>query len=345
MEPVLSIRNLTVHFQSPDSPTVRAVQNLSYDLYPGQILGVVGESGSGKSVHALSILRLLPQPPAQIVSGEILYRGLDLLKLPQEKIRNIRGNKISMIFQEPMTSLNPVLTIGEQIAEAVVIHRRLPKKEALQHAVSMLERVGIPDAARRIRDYPHQFSGGQRQRVMIAMSLALNPDILIADEPTTALDVTIQAQILELLRQLQREMQMAVILITHNLGVIHEIATQALVLYAGCAQEEAAPRELLRHPGHPYTLGLLRSIPQLDGPPKRLEPIAGHPPELWEKLPACHFADRCSFAQELCRTEEPPWKNLNGHHRTHCWIEDPAYPQPLRERARREGLKPKEAVS
>src|SRR5437667_2075761 len=279
-EVLLSVRNLKTYFYT-DEGVVKAVDGLSYELRKGQTLGIVGESGSGKSVHALSVMRLIPQPPGKIVDGQILFDGTDLLKLPEDQMRKVRGNRIAMIFQEPMTSLNPVLTIGEQIAEAVILHQGLAKKDAWDRAVQMLEKVKIPLARERVRDYPHQFSGGMRQRVMIAMALACNPSILIADEPTTALDVTIQAQIVDLLDRLRDVHGSAIILITHDLGVVADIADEILVMYAGRTVEQGAKRDVFSDPLHPYTWGLLASIPRVDQPrPTRLPSIKGAPPSL-----------------------------------------------------------------
>ncbi|MBI4424382.1 MAG: ABC transporter ATP-binding protein [Elusimicrobia bacterium] len=303
-EPLLSVRRLRTQFHV-EGRVVRAVDGLSYDLEPGKTLAVVGESGSGKSVHALSILRLLPEPPARIAGGEILFRGKDLLKAEPEELRRVRGNRIAMIFQEPMTSLNPVLTVGEQIAEAVVEHQKLSPGAGLEKAVALLRKVGIPNPERRVKDYPHQFSGGMRQRAMIAMALSCEPDILIADEPTTALDVTIQAQILDLIRQLQQDLRMAVILITHNIGVVAGMADDVVVMYAARAVEKGTVEEIFRDPKHPYTRGLLASVPSIYERKDRLAAIVGQPPDLGEPAPGCPFEPRCPDAMAACRTEDP----------------------------------------
>ena len=290
-ESLLSVRNLKTHFFT-DEGVVRAVDGLSYDLHRGETLGIVGESGSGKSVHALSIMRLIPSPPGKIVDGQILFEGRDLLKLSDEQMRRIRGNRIAMVFQEPMTSLNPVLTIGEQIAEAVILHQRLDKRAAWVKAAEMLERVKIPLARDRVKDYPHQFSGGMRQRVMIAMALSCNPSVLLADEPTTALDVTIQAQIIELMRELQREFGTSIIMITHNLGVVAEMCDNVVVMYAGRPVERTNIKRIFQDPKHPYTWGLLHSVPKLYERQERLIPIEGQPPSLIDLPPGCSFASR-----------------------------------------------------
>ena len=285
-EPLLAVKNLRTQFFTEEG-VVNAVNGVSYDVMPGEILGLVGESGCGKTVSALSILRLIPSPPGKIIDGEILFEGENILKMDDEEIRHIRGNKIGMIFQEPMTSLNPVLTIGRQLTETLELHLKMDKQAATQRAIELLEMVGIPEAKTRIKDYPHQFSGGMRQRVMIAMALSCNPKLLLADEPTTALDVTIQAQILELLTRLTRELGTAVIIITHNLGVVARYADRVNVMYAGCIIETATAAELYANPRHPYTHGLLRSVPRLDQAQKeKLEPIEGMPPDL------IHLGDR-----------------------------------------------------
>jgi len=318
-EPLLSVRNLKTYFYT-DEGVVRAVDGLTYDLHKGETLGIVGESGCGKSVHALSVMRLIPTPPGKIVEGEILFEGKNLLKLPDEQMRHIRGNRIAMIFQEPMTSLNPVLTIGEQIAEAVILHQRLDKKAAWERAIEMLERVKMPVARERIKDYPHQFSGGMRQRVMIAMALSCNPSILIADEPTTALDVTIQAQILDLIRELQQEFNMAVIMITHNLGVVAELTDNVVVMYAGKPVEHADVNRIFQDPKHPYTWGLLHSIPKLYERKERLIPIEGQPPSLIDLPPGCPFAPRCQFAMEICVQADPPDYDVGPNHTAKCYL-------------------------
>ncbi len=318
-EPLLSVRNLRTYFTT-DEGVVKAVDGLSYDLRRGETLGIVGESGSGKSVHALSIMRLVPSPPGKIVDGQILFEGRDLLQLSEEEMRRIRGNRIAMIFQEPMTSLNPVLTVGEQIAEAVMLHQGLDRRAAWERAVEMLDRVKIPSARERARDYPHQFSGGMRQRVMIAMALSCNPAVLIADEPTTALDVTIQAQILDLMRELQREFGTAIILITHNLGVVAEMCDQVVVMYAGRPVERSDVLRAFKEPKHPYTWGLLHSVPKLTERAERLVPIEGQPPSLIDLPPGCAFAPRCPFAMEVCTTADPPEYPVGPDHTARCYL-------------------------
>jgi len=318
-EPLLSVRNLKTYFYT-DEGVVRAVDGITYTLHRGETLGVVGESGCGKSVHALSIMRLIPTPPGKIVDGQILFEGRDLLKLADEEMRRIRGNRIAMIFQEPMTSLNPVLTIGEQIAEAVILHQKLDKKAAWERAIEMLEKVKIPLARDRVKDYPHQFSGGMRQRVMIAMALSCNPSILIADEPTTALDVTIQAQILDLMRELQQEFGMSIIFITHNLGVVAEMCENVVVMYAGKPIEHTDVRQIFKDPKHPYTWGLLHSVPKLYSRRERLIPIEGQPPSLIDLPPGCPFAPRCPFVMEVCVQEDPPDFPVGQNHTARCYL-------------------------
>jgi oligopeptide/dipeptide ABC transporter ATP-binding protein len=318
-EALLSVRNLKTYFYT-DEGVVRAVDGLSYELHRGETLGVVGESGCGKSVHALSIMRLIPTPPGKIVDGQIVFDGRDLLRLPDEQMRRIRGNRIAMVFQEPMTSLNPVLTIGEQIAEAVILHQKLDKRAAWERAIEMLAKVKIPLARERAKDYPHQFSGGMRQRVMIAMALSCNPSILIADEPTTALDVTIQAQILDLMRDLQREFGASIILITHNLGVVAEMCDNVVVMYAGRPVEHTNVRRIFKDPKHPYTWGLLHSVPKLYSRRERLIPIEGQPPSLIDLPPGCPFAPRCPFVMEVCVQEDPPDFPVGPDHSAKCYL-------------------------
>ena len=323
-EPILTIDGLKTYFFTRDG-VVRAVDGFSCLLGRGEILGLVGESGCGKSVTALSILRLIPIPPGRFASGSIHFQGRDLLRLDEQEMRKIRGNDISMIFQEPMTSLNPVLNVGRQIIETIVLHQDVSKKEAMRNAVEMLDLVRIPDPSRCVGQYPHQLSGGMRQRVMIAMALACNPKILIADEPSTALDVTIQAQILDLMLELKEKLGMAIILITHDLGVIAETAQRVVVMYAGHKAEEAPVEDLFENPCHPYTIGLLGSVPRLgksaleDAPPERLTEIPGMVPSLKEFLPGCRFAQRCRFATDLCHREEPPMEEIAPNHITACW--------------------------
>ena len=315
-EPLLEVDNLRTHFDTLTGPA-RSVDGVSYTVRAGQTLGVVGESGCGKSVTALSIMRLLATPPARI-SGSVRLRGIDLLKLTEREMRQIRGNRISMIFQEPMTSLNPVLTIGRQIAETVQVHQKANRSEALARAVEMLRVVQIPEPERRVHEYPHQLSGGMRQRVMIALALACNPEVLIADEPTTALDVTIQAQILDLMRTLQRDTGTAIILITHDLGVVAEVADEVVVMYAGRVVERAPVRSLFDEPQHPYTIGLLGSIPRLDRPRQRLASIEGQVPSPLRRPTGCGFADRCPFSEGDCRTAIPPLRAVGAKHQSAC---------------------------
>ena len=325
-EPLLEVEELKTWFFTRDG-IVRAVDGVSLTVMPGETLAVVGESGCGKSVTALSILRLVPSPPGRIVSGSIRFAGRDLLALGEAAMRDVRGNEISMIFQEPMTSLNPVLTIGRQIAETLTLHQGLDRKAALDQAVAMLRLVHIPEPERRIAQYPHQLSGGMRQRVMIAMALACNPKLLIADEPTTALDVTIQAQILDLMRELKSKIDAAIVLITHDLGVVAEMAQRVVVMYAGRKAEEAPVGALFRRPLHPYTKGLLNSVPRLGASlaqerPARLAEIAGTVPSLKEAIPGCAFAERCAFATEICRRLRPPFEEKEGGHFAACFHAD-----------------------
>jgi peptide/nickel transport system ATP-binding protein len=301
--PLLEVRELVTRFAT-ESGELRAVDGVSFSMRAGTTLGVVGESGSGKSVTALSILRLVRDPPGRVVGGQVLFRGRDLLKLPERDMQQVRGAEISMIFQEPMTSLNPVMTTGAQVAEPLVIHRGKSKKEALAEAAALYKLVGIADPERRIHDYPHQMSGGMRQRVMIAMALACRPALVIADEPTTALDVTIQAQILELLARLRRELGMALLLITHDLGVVAETCDEVVVMYAGHVVEQARARELFARPKHPYTAGLLRSR-KSTGHGRQLQAIPGLVPRLDQLPKGCRFADRCDRVQQKCRDQMP----------------------------------------
>jgi peptide/nickel transport system ATP-binding protein len=321
-QPLLRVDNLKTHFHTRDG-VVRAVDGVSFDVMPGETLAVVGESGCGKSVTAMSILRLLPMPPARIAGGRIEFEGRNLLELSEPEMRKVRGNAISMIFQEPMTSLNPVLTIGRQISEALVLHRGMTEKAALVRAAEMLRKVRIPEAERRLAQYPHELSGGMRQRVMIAMALACGPRLLIADEPTTALDVTIQAQILELMHELRDETGASVILITHDLGVVAEIAHRVVVMYAGRKVEEAPIGELFAAPRHPYTRGLLGSMPHLgdsvNETGKRLVEIPGMVPSLRDPAPGCLFAPRCTNATERCSREVPPLEPHAPGHWAACW--------------------------
>ena len=316
-EPVLEVRGLRTWFHTR-SGVGRAVDGLSFHLGRGETLGLVGESGCGKSLAALSVLRLVSSP-GRIEGGRVRLRGRDLLDLEEEEMRRVRGNEIAMIFQEPMTSLNPVLTCGDQIAEAVRRHRDTGRQQARERAVDMMRRVGIPAPEQRVDEYPHQLSGGMRQRVMIAMALSCAPDVLIADEPTTALDVTTQAQILDLLQRLQAEFHMAVLLITHDLGVVAETADRVAVMYAGRIVETAETARLFADPRHPYTRGLLRSVPQLEGPLNRLEVIPGRVPEATDFPPGCRFHPRCPLAEDRCRRESPPLEEVGPGHGAACW--------------------------
>jgi oligopeptide/dipeptide ABC transporter ATP-binding protein len=321
MAKLLSVNNLSVHF-STGNGIVKAVDRISYDLNTGETLGIVGESGCGKSVSALSLLRLIPNPPGKIVDGEILFEGRDLLKASKEEICDIRGNKIAMIFQEPMTSLNPVLTIGQQVAEPLMVHQQLKKKQAAAEAVKALKKVHIPDSGMRLADYPHQFSGGMRQRAMIAMGLTCAPKIIIADEPTTALDVTIQAQLLTLMKQLTVETGAALIIITHNLGIIARYADRVNVMYAGRIVEKASAADLYKYPKHPYTIGLMASVPKLDQDVKaRLQPIEGQPPDLADLPEGCAFHPRCRHSIEQCRVNAPPLRTISDDHEIACWVD------------------------
>ena len=326
-QPLLEVDDLQTHFFTPDG-VIRAVNGVSYSLKAGETLGVVGESGCGKSVTALSILRLVASPPGRIVGGAIRFEGKNLLDLSEREMEQIRGNDISMIFQEPMTSLNPIYTVGGQISEAIALHQGMSKKDAMNAAIEMLRRVAIPEPERRAHAFPHQMSGGMRQRVMIAMALSCNPKVLIADEPTTALDVTIQAQILDLIRDLRERLGTAVVLITHDLGVVAENADRIVVMYAGRKVEEASVDELFDHPGHPYTKGLLGSIPQLDAAAlarserPRLTEIKGMVPSLARLPQGCTFAPRCGFATDQCRALYPPLEMRRPDHWIACWHAD-----------------------
>lgn len=322
-ELLLDIRGLRTQFFTDDG-LARAVDGVSYSLEKGETVGVVGESGCGKSVTALSVLRLIPDPPGKIVDGEIIFEGTDLLGLSSADMRRIRGNDISMIFQEPMTSLNPVFTIGNQITEAVRLHQGLNKREALDKAIEALRLVGIPVPERRVHEYPHQLSGGMRQRAMIAMALSCNPKVLIADEPTTALDVTIEAQILDLMRTLQDELGTAIIMITHDLGVIAEMARKVVVMYAGKVVEQAPVEHIFASPNHPYTQGLLQSLPRVDkdasGAKQRLQEIPGIVPSLLNLPTGCKFASRCPSVMPQCEEKEPPLEQVASDHYSACWL-------------------------
>ena len=322
-ERLLDVKNLKTYFFT-DEGVVRAVDGVDLYIDQGETLGIVGESGCGKSVTALSIMRLIPQPPGKIVEGQILYNGLDLVTIPANKLRKIRGKEISMVFQEPMTSLNPVFTCGEQIAEALRLHEGLGRRDAMDKTVEMMKLVHIANAERRVKEYPHQLSGGMRQRVMIAMALSCSPNLLIADEPTTALDVPIQAQILEPLNELKSKLKMAVMLITHDMGVIAETAQRVVVMYAAKVAEEAPVGDLFKEPLHPYTQGLLRSIPRIDLAATehlRLETIPGTVPTLRGDIaPGCRFAPRCPFVKSVCTEQDPVLKEVKPGHKVSCWL-------------------------
>ncbi len=316
---VLDVIDVKTRFHTQDG-TVHAVNGISFDLHEGELLGVVGESGSGKSVTMMSLLKLIPMPPGEIVSGQAHFEGQDLIALDQNGIRKVRGGKIGFIFQDPMTSLNPVLTIGHQIGEPLQNHLGMTKQQAKDRAAELLKLVGIPMAESRLKDYPHQFSGGMRQRVMIAIALACNPQVLIADEPTTALDVTIQAQIIELVKRLRRELGMAIIWITHDLGVVAGLVDRVMVMYGGFVVERAAVKDLYGAPKHPYTQGLLSSLPRMDaGRGQRLTNIKGSPPNLLAVPAACPFSPRCPFVYDRCREENPTLTHVNQSHEVACW--------------------------
>jgi len=316
---ILEVKDLRTYFYTRDG-VVRSVDGISFSISEGETLAIVGESGCGKSVTSLSLLRLIPSPPGKIVSGSVLYHGKDLLKLSEDEMRDIRGDKISMIFQEPMTSLNPVLTVGRQISEVLELHRHCTKEQAHERILELLKLVNISEPERRINEYPHQLSGGMRQRIMIAMALACDPEILIADEPTTALDVTIQAQILNLIRELRDRTRAAIILITHDLGVVAEMAQRVVVMYAGRKVEEASVFDLFAKPMHPYTLGLLNSMPRLDdSSSKRLVEIPGMVPSMRTEIVGCAFAPRCSEASERCLIESPVLQDFGNGHTVACW--------------------------
>jgi oligopeptide/dipeptide ABC transporter ATP-binding protein len=321
IQPLLQIKGLKTYFHT-EAGTAKAVDGVSFDIMPGEVVGLVGESGSGKSVTALSILRLIPDPPGKIMEGSILYKGIDLLKLSWEEMHKIRGNEISMIFQEPMTSLNPVFTIGYQMMEVLLAHENIGKKVAFDRSVQMLTLVGIPDAASRMNDYPHQYSGGMRQRVMIAMALACNPSLLIADEPTTALDVTIQAQILELMLKIKDERKdAAIFLITHNLAVVAETCHRVIVMYGGKIQEIAPVHELFKNPLHPYTQGLLASLPSVVGEKqKRLRTIPGNVPSILDLPVGCKFVTRCPVKLDRCVMNEPELLEVSPGHWVRCFL-------------------------
>ncbi len=321
MGALLQVKDLKTQFFTQDG-VVNAVNGVSFDLYEEETLGIVGESGSGKSVTALSIMGLIPQPPGKITAGEVLFKGENLIGMAEDRMRKIRGKEIAMIFQDPMTSLNPVLKISRQIGESLQLHMGMDNAAARKRTVDLLKLVGIPSAADRLDDYPHQFSGGMRQRVMIAMALSCNPKLLIADEPTTALDVTIQAQILDLIKRLKREFGTAVMMITHDLGVVAGMCDRVQVMYAGHLVEQASVEQLYADPRHPYTLGLIRSVPRLDESRKeRLEPIPGLPPDLVNVPPGCPFYPRCSFHMPVCLEQRPLLRPVDTGHVTACWAD------------------------
>ena len=321
---LLTVKDLRTYFSTEDG-TVKAVDGISFELKAGETLGIVGESGSGKSVANLSIMRLIPDPPGKIVSGTIDFHGKDILKLSTQDIRELRGRRIAMIFQDPMTSLNPFMRVSRQLMEVTELHLGHDKKQARAHAIQMLEHVGIPDAAERVDSYPHEFSGGMRQRVMIAMALSCKPELLIADEPTTALDVTIQAQILDLIKRLKRETGASVILITHDLGVVAGMTDHVLVMYAGKIFEQAPTGELFDRPANPYTHGLLRSVPDPTAEQGDLYQIPGQPPDLAHPAPGCPFAPRCERAEEICRNEFPPFVQVTSDHYSLCHFAQEVY--------------------
>jgi oligopeptide transport system ATP-binding protein len=321
IDQLLNVQNLETQFKTPEG-IVHAVNGVSFTLKEGETLGVVGESGCGKSVTMLSCLRLIPSPPGKIMAGKAFFHGQDLISMDAEDLRHIRGAQISMVFQDPMTSLNPVMTIGKQLSEPLMLHMHMNRDQALKRSIELLGLVGIPRAAERMKDYPHQYSGGMRQRVMIAMALACNPQTLIADEPTTALDVTIQAQIVDLVKRLRDELGMAIIWITHDLGVVASIAHRVMVMYGGFIIEESEVKDLYTNPTHPYTIGLLGSLPQIsEKTHKRLFSIEGMPPVLYNKPSSCPFAPRCNWVMDRCWKENPLLEEISSGHRVACWAD------------------------
>ena len=329
MAALLEVKNLKTYFYTYEG-VVKAVNGISYEVAEGETLALVGESGCGKSVSALSLMRLIPDPPGKTVGGEVIFDGEDIMKINMNDMRRIRGAKISMIFQEPMTSLNPVLTVERQLTETIQPHKGVSRAEARSEAIGLLAKVGIPDPERRIKQYPHQFSGGMRQRVMIAIALSCSPKLIIADEPTTALDVTIQAQILELMKSLTRESGVALIIITHNLGVVARYADRVNIMYAGKILERGTATEIYSNPRHPYTVGLLNSVPRLDQPRRaRLDPIEGQPPDLINLPAGCSFRQRCRWAIEKCATDTPPLMLAGDDHWSACWRSDALGPAAL----------------
>ena len=328
---LLEVRDLRTYFETEDG-TVKAVDGITFELKRGETLGIVGESGSGKSVTTLSIIRLIPSPPGKIVSGEVIFHERDILLLPEDEVRKIRGRRIAMIFQDPMTSLNPFMKISKQLMEITRLHLGYSKQQAYEHAIKMLETVGIPDARTRVDGYPHEFSGGMRQRVMIAMALSCEPELLIADEPTTALDVTIQAQILELIKKLKQETGTSVILITHDLGVVAGMTDHLIVMYAGKVFERAPTKELFAQPGNPYTQGLLRSVPDPTDEQGKLYQIPGLPPDVAHLGAGCPFAPRCDCVEDICRREFPPFVQLQPEHYSLCHFASEVYKESRKER-------------
>ena len=325
-EKILEVKNLHVSFHTY-AGEVKAVRDVNFELKKGESLAIVGESGSGKSVTSQTIMRLIPEPPGKIKNGEILFDGKDLTKLSNKQMQAIRGSEIGMIFQDPMTSLNPTMTVGKQISEGLIKHQGLSKVEAKQRAIEMLDLVGIPNPEARVEQYPHQFSGGMRQRVMIAIALASNPKLLIADEPTTALDVTIQAQIIDLMKSLQEKMDTSIIIITHDLGVVADIAQKVIVMYAGTVIEQGSLDDIFYNPQHPYTWGLLRSVPRLDSKEQgELVPILGTPPDLISPPKGCPFAPRCDYAMDVC-LNMPDETVVNPGHKVKCWLQHPMAPK------------------
>ncbi|WP_404346877.1 ABC transporter ATP-binding protein [Sutcliffiella horikoshii] len=329
MEKVLEVKDLHVSFTTYGGE-VKAVRGVSFDLHKGETLAIVGESGCGKSVTSQSIMRLIPQPPGRITQGSVLFKGKDLTKVSEPEMRKIRGADISMIFQDPMTALNPTLTVGDQIMEGIIQHKKVSKAEAKKQAVDMLNLVGIPSPTERLKQYPHQFSGGMRQRIVIAMALVCQPEVLIADEPTTALDVTIQAQILNLFKDIQKKTGVSIIIITHDLGVVAQVADRVAVMYAGKIVESGNRREIFYRGEHPYTKGLLNSVPRLDLEDEELVPIIGSPPDLFSPPTGCAFAARCEYAMEVCERVYPMKTHLSEEHHVDCWLQDPRAPKPVK---------------
>ncbi|MBP2652256.1 MAG: oligopeptide/dipeptide transporter, ATPase subunit [Firmicutes bacterium] len=331
MKPILDVQDLAVSFDTY-AGEVKAVQQVNFSVMPGEAIGIVGESGCGKSVTAHTIMGLVPNPPGRVVGGKILFNGTNLLEFNEQQMSHIRGNEIGMIFQDPMTSLNPVLKVGRQIAESLELHKKMSKSEAVEKAVELLKLVGIPSPEKRVNDYPHQFSGGMRQRAMIAIALACSPKLLIADEPTTALDVTIQAQILDLIKNLKDELNTAVIMISHDLGVIASLCSKVVVMYAGKVAESGTVYDVFHNPQHPYTWGLLKSLPRLDADKKEaLAVIDGQPPDLLQPPTGCPFNPRCAYAMKICTECYPETTQLNADHSVKCWLQHPDAPKQARE--------------